>query len=71
MSWKTLRTHDHKYCLSSSGTELLFDLRDDPHELRNVANAPEHGDTLQALRRELLHRWFSVEKQYPQRTGRY
>ena len=70
-SWKTVRTHEFKYCASGSGVELLFDLRADPHEQRNVAAGPAYADALHAMRRELLHRWFTVESQYPLRTGKY
>jgi arylsulfatase A-like enzyme len=70
-SWKTVRTHEHKYCVSNLGEELLFDLRSDPAELENVVRAPEHQDVLQAMREELIRRWFDVEKQYPLRTGMY
>ena len=70
-SWKTVRTHDFKYCASSDGTELLFDLRADPHEQRNVVADPAYTDALHAMRQELLRRWFTVESQYPLRTGKY
>ena len=53
------------------GVELLFDLRNDPHEQRNVAADPAYADALHAMRHELLRRWFTVENQYPLRTGRY
>ena len=70
-SWKTVRTHDFKYCTSARGEDLLFDLKADPHELTNVAADPAHSDALAAMRHELLLRWFDVEKQYPLRTGAY
>jgi arylsulfatase A-like enzyme len=70
-SWKVVRTHEFKYCAARDGTELLFDLRADPHETRNVAADPGHADALHALRRELVRRWFDVEDQYPLRTGQY
>jgi len=80
-SWKTVRTHDFKYSLHTAErnhtpsetplAELLFDLREDPHELRNVATDPGYADSLAQMREELLRRWFTVESQYPMRTGRY
>jgi arylsulfatase len=70
-SWKTVRTLDFKYCASSKGVELLFDLRADPNELRNVVGEAPYLEALNDMRRELLKRWFDVEKQYPLRTGRY
>ncbi len=84
-SWKTVRTHDYTYSLYTEGRnadparatfseatgELLFDLRVDPNETRNVAGDPDHAEALHALRAELLRRWFTVENQYPLRTGKY
>jgi arylsulfatase A-like enzyme len=63
VSWKTVRTHDLKYCLSPGGEELLFDLRNDPGELTNVAEKPRHRDELHQMRAELLRRWFTVENE--------
>jgi len=70
-SWKTIRTHEHKLCVSNSGEELLFDLGKDPQELHNRAGDKSYRSVLNALRQELLSRWFSIEKQYPLRTGQY
>jgi choline-sulfatase len=53
------------------GEELLFDLEADPHELHNRADDPAYLPALQAMRQELNRRWFTVEKQYPLRTGQY
>jgi arylsulfatase A-like enzyme len=71
ISWKTVRTHEWKYAVSSKGDELLFDLGKDPNELVNVATERDRRGELHALRDELLRRWFDVENQYPRRTGRY
>ncbi len=76
-SWKTIRTQRYKYCAfsdsmgASSPDELLYDLREDPHEQRNVAGDPAYRDALEAMRAELVRRWFMVEDQYPLRSGRY
>jgi len=71
VSWKVVRTHDFKYGLSNAGEELLFDLGNDPTELSNVIDDAAHRDALNRMRRELLRRWFDVERQYPLRTGMY
>ena len=71
VSWKTVRTHNFKYCVSAKKEELLFDLRNDPHELTNLAGDADAQPALHAMREELVRRWFDVEKQYPLRTGRY
>ncbi|MFO7897498.1 MAG: sulfatase-like hydrolase/transferase [Planctomycetota bacterium] len=70
-SWKTVRTHNFKYCVSAAKEELLFDLREDPHELTNLAAEPDAQPALGAMRGELVRRWFDVENQYPLRTGSY
>ena len=70
-SWKTIRTSEHKYCLSSTGEELMFDLRDDPGELYDIAVHPRYDQVKRWLKDKLLERWFGVENQYPQKTGAY
>jgi arylsulfatase A-like enzyme len=56
---------------ASHPDELLYDLREDPHEQRNVAGDPAYQEALDAMRAELVKRWFMVEDQYPLRSGRY
>ena len=80
-SWKTVRTRDFWYTMHTAERnhnpletalhEMLFDLRVDPHELRNVATDPAYAGALNEMRGELVRRWFTVENQYPMRTGRY
>jgi len=70
-SSKCVRTHTHKYWIANDGEERLFDLVQDPHELRDASQDPACQGTLHGLRRELLRRWFDSEKQYPVRTGQY
>jgi arylsulfatase A-like enzyme len=70
-SWKSVRTHRFEYCLSDGGRELLFDLRSDPHELRDVSGERRHARSLWLMRQELLRRWFEVEARTLHRTGRY
>jgi len=70
-SWKAVRTHEFKYCAANNGSELLYDLVADPHEQRNVAADLTYADALHAMRHELLRRWFTVENQYPLKTGKY
>ena len=70
-TWKTLRTRGHKYSICGDGREQLLDLQADPHELTNVVDRPEHAAALAEMRRELLRRWFTIESQFPPRTGIY
>jgi hypothetical protein len=50
---------------------LLYDLENDPHEQRNVVQRAEYGNALESMRHELVRRWFTVENQYPLKTGAY
>ncbi len=76
-SWKTVHTHTYTYSMFShyanvdAPTELLYALQNDPHEQRNVAHDPAYRDALHMMRHELLRRWFTIENQYPLRTGQY
>ena len=44
----------HHYLRNGKGEERLFDLRNDPMELRNIAGSAEIGPLLQSLRASLL-----------------
>lgn len=46
--FKTLRGYYYR------GRWELYDVRDDPHETRNLASDPAHADTLRSLREQLL-----------------
>ncbi|MCB9914198.1 MAG: sulfatase [Planctomycetes bacterium] len=48
-----LTTRDWKYYFRPEGTDELYDLRVDPGELHDVADA--HADVVEALRRRVLH----------------
>ncbi len=43
-------------CAPSMPAEELYDLQTDPHEIRNLAESPEHRETLQRLR-AALEKW--------------
>ena len=70
-AWKSVRTHTHKYRTSDDGTELLYDLATDPGELENLTAHTEYESVLNVMRHELIRRWFTIENQYPLRTGAY
>ena len=44
--WRGVRSGDYKYVRYASGYEELYDLREDPSELRNVARRPRYGEVL-------------------------
>ena len=52
---RMLRSVDFKYCVYRSGDlrESLVNMRDDPGEMKNLATAPEHVNTLNKHRRYL------------------
>lgn len=52
-SIRGVRTERHKLIEYACGSTQLFDLRDDPHEMRNLAAAPEAAGLLAQLRRRL------------------
>ena len=57
--WRTFRQGDWKLIRVAQGKgkpfrELFFNLRDDPHERRDLAQAPAHAERLAAMRQALL-----------------
>ncbi len=52
---RMLRSVDFKYCVYRDGErrESLIDMHDDPGEMKNLATAPEHANTLDKHRRYL------------------
>ncbi|MFT5128570.1 MAG: arylsulfatase A-like enzyme [Rhodothermales bacterium] len=52
VEWRGFVTHRYKYAYYETGTELLFDLEQDPYELHNLAD--DASDLLPAMRQQLL-----------------
>jgi arylsulfatase A-like enzyme len=48
-----LRYKDYKYCYYTGGKEILYDLKTDPAEYDNKANAPDYAETLRSMREKL------------------
>jgi choline-sulfatase len=53
----SLRYGKWKYNRCNLDPDQLFDLETDPHELTNLANAPEHQGTITSLRAKSNARW--------------
>jgi arylsulfatase A-like enzyme len=69
--YKAVRTTDWLYECRADGTERLFDLPEDPDQLRNVAGVSCNADALSAMRRELIDRWFDADVRHSRRTAAY
>ena len=53
-AWRGLRTERSMYARCPSGPWLLYDLHQDPYELRNLVSDAASSSDLQALDKELL-----------------
>ena len=53
-SQRMLRMGDFKYTWNLTDTDELYDLANDPYELRNVIADPAYAETLQTMRHRLL-----------------
>ena len=62
---KMVRTRRWKYCYYLDGQQELYDMQDDPLEMRNLAAAPEHQATIQELRTCLLNWCIASEDTLP------
>jgi arylsulfatase A-like enzyme len=58
-SQRMVRTHGAKYVYSPHGTDELYDLAADPHELHNVAEEPAYAALATELRSRLVE-WMSA-----------
>ncbi len=52
-----VRTHDWKYIRRAADTDELYDMVNDPGELENLIDRPEHREKQQELESRLLQ-WF-------------
>ena len=67
---KSLRTAKYRYVSHADGRELLFDLEEDPHGYRNVANEPGYLQALANVRHQMLQHLIQMERPIP-RTWAY
>ena len=49
---KAIRTQRYRYSRWQTGEEL-YDLAEDPHERKNLADHPKYGSTLETMRKHL------------------
>jgi choline-sulfatase len=54
---KMVRTDKWKYCYFVSGKEQLFDMQNDPVEVNNLIDAPQHASLIQQLKAKALENW--------------
>lgn len=64
---KMIRTREWKYTYQPGGDDELSHLADDPHELVNLARAPEHRERVEDFRRQLLDWTVETEDTLPGR----
>ena len=50
----TIRTKDYKYYSDTEGTQILYDLKQDPDELCNLINDRDYQDILSEMRWRMI-----------------
>ncbi len=68
---KILRSKQATYAIYGNGEEVLFDMRRDPHQLRNIAQDPEGAVLLQEMRKELLLKVIETRDPLPEQIRPY
>jgi len=68
--WKSIRTADFRYVLRRDGSELLFDMRSEFAEYRNIAQESKYAPALSEVRGELARRIIDSQRELP-RTAAY
>jgi arylsulfatase A-like enzyme len=58
-SQRMVRTQDWKYGFEPNGLDELYDLQNDPHEMVNLIDEPEHSATVTEMRSR-LHGWIDA-----------
>jgi arylsulfatase A-like enzyme len=58
---RTIRTPDFKYCWNPVDTDELYDLKNDPFEMKNLIDLPQYGSTQKELQQRLLTYLRNVE----------
>lgn len=63
--WKSIRVLGYRYIARENGNEMLFDLKKDPGEYRNVASEVEYAEPLGDCRHRLIKRLIEAERPIP------
>ncbi|NLF00480.1 MAG: sulfatase-like hydrolase/transferase [Anaerolineales bacterium] len=62
---KMLRTRRWKYCYYLDGQQELYDMQEDPLEMTNLADRPEHQSMIHDFQRQLLNWCIATEDTVP------
>ena len=52
-NWRGIRTKDWVYAYDADSDWVMYDLKNDPYELKNLVSNPAYADRKQALRGQL------------------
>jgi choline-sulfatase len=52
-----IRSQNYKYIYSATDPEQLFNLKEDPHELKNLASSPEYKPVVEGFKEEVSKSW--------------
>lgn len=67
--WRAFRDKQYTYAVyRRDRSELLFDNTADPYQMKNLADDPEHADTLECFRQMLAERMSSLNDTFPEST---
>lgn len=66
-----VRNKDYKYYCDSEGNEILYDLKNDPDELKNVAKEEQYFSALAGMRKRLIIRLQQAAYQNRNRVAMY
>ncbi len=63
--WRAVRTKRHIYArYLCDGSEHLYDLQDDPFQMTNLVDSPEHKEVLQSLRERMAQKMAELDDEF-------